>query len=110
MDGRIPVGDVLRRIPGLLTVPYSRFRAKRFEDHPPNGSGASSEPGWLGFGTDTSYAVTIANLLITAVGGKKAKRSLLKFPHTGGGRKQPRTIAEFVVAARGAGLNVQDHG
>lgn len=111
--GAMPVLDVLHRIPGLLTVPYSRFRAAYFEAHPPEdrgGDSGSDVPGWLGWDGNTSYLVTLINVVISAVGGKKSKGSLLKYPSSRSQQAQPRTIAEFIQAARRNGLHVQDHG
>lgn len=111
--GELPVRDVLHRIPGLLSTPYSRFRARYYDEHPPEAreDGPDSDiPGWLGWDGNSPYLVALVNVMLSMAAGKK-KPTLLKFPSSKTSKRaQPRTVAEFMKAVRGGALHGQDHG
>ncbi|WP_159794451.1 hypothetical protein [Puerhibacterium puerhi] len=94
--GHLEPREVLVRIHGLMTEPWSRFRAAHLRDNPPDVTGGDGVPSWLGWTPSTQYLVTVANLLITKWGGKKAKPSLLKTPADGRRVIRPKSIQELL--------------
>lgn len=94
-DGLLTGGELADLVQGLLTVPYSRYRAEFFEKHPPKAPEVSDgRPGWMGWQPRDFRETAYWNYMLTANGMKKS--GLLKTPDAEKKLVIPKTTADFL--------------